>query len=129
MHPALKILLVVNLSILLPSINTLPHQETTNLQRLSRAHLEFALSLFRSVAKESSPQENVLISPFSVASVLSQLWLGSAPGSPSFLELERVLHYKDGGLGPQKVHEVFHSSLDTLDDPDFKVINKYNFVS
>jgi serpin B len=59
-----------------------------------------------------------------VASVLSQLWLGSGPDSDTFKELEQVLHYKDGGLTPQKVHQVFHSSLDTLDDPDFQSVVK-----
>lgn len=91
------------------------------MQRLSRAHLEFALSLFRTVAGETSAGDNVLLSPYSVASVLSQLWLGSAPESGTFTQLENVLHYKDGGLGPEKVHAVFHSGLDTGDDPDFQV--------
>jgi hypothetical protein len=56
-----------------------------------------------------------------VASVLSQLWLGSGKGSATFRQLQQGLHYKDGGLSPEKVHDVFMSSLDTLDDVDFKV--------
>lgn len=111
--------------LLLASPGVLPTSthDTTRLQRLSRAHLEFALSLFRQVAslEGSHPLDNVLLSPYSVASVLSQLWLGSGPGSPTYLELERSLHYKEGGLSPDKVHPIFQSSLDTLNDPDFQV--------
>ncbi|OXA45547.1 leukocyte elastase inhibitor [Folsomia candida] len=115
--------LVLILLISSPS-DCLRKEETSNLQRLSRAHLEFALSLFRTVAGETSAGDNVLLSPYSVASVLSQLWLGSAPESGTFTQLENVLHYKDGGLGPEKVHAVFHSGLDTGDDPDFQSVVK-----
>lgn len=35
----------------------------TNLQRLSRAHLEFALSFFRHLTEDTNVEENVVISP------------------------------------------------------------------
>lgn len=58
---------------------------------------------------------------FSIASVLSQLWLGSGPNSLTSDQLENILHYNEGGLSPEQIHEAFRSSLATLDDPDYKV--------
>jgi hypothetical protein len=56
-----------------------------------------------------------------VASVLSQMWLGAGKDSRTFKDIEAALHYKGGGLSPEKVHSVFQSSLETLNDSDFQV--------
>jgi len=63
-----RIQLAVFIIITLPSYSTAAAatseaSDARNLQRLSRAHLEFALSFFRHVTKDTNPEENIVVSP------------------------------------------------------------------
>ena|ERR1700761_301365 len=55
--------IVISIILLSNSYSSAVNPDATNLQKLSRAHLEFALSLFRELASDSNPTDNVVISP------------------------------------------------------------------
>lgn len=57
-----------------------------------------------------------------MASVLSQLWLGSGVGSSTYRQLEKVLYYKESGLTPSQAHQTFHPSNYGVTDTDLNVI-------
>ncbi|CAL8105285.1 unnamed protein product [Orchesella dallaii] len=94
----------------------------STVQRVSRAHLEFALSLYQRLASDLGPRENLVISPHSIASVLSQLWLGSGVGSSTYRQLEKVLFYRDSGLTPSQAHQTFHPSNYGITDNDLNAV-------
>lgn len=64
----------------------------------------------------------------SVASVLSQLWLGSGVGSTTYRQLEKVLFYRESGLTPNQAHQTFHPSNYGLTDDDLTVILKIIYL-
>ncbi|GAB6022894.1 Serpin peptidase inhibitor, clade B (Ovalbumin), member [Chamberlinius hualienensis] len=86
-----------------------------SLQKLSQAQLEFSLDIYQTLceelsanASESSANLNLLISPYSVMSVLSMLYLGSS-GSTSE-QLTQALHFHN--MSYVEVHRSYKKVLD-----------------
>ncbi|CAG0894643.1 unnamed protein product [Cyprideis torosa] len=94
----------------------------SNVQQLSRAHFEFALDVYKALAasSESLPGErdapsNILFSPFSLATVLSMLFLGAGSSSQTAIQLRKTLHYRE--ISYATVHRAFRSVIENFQDP------------
>lgn len=87
----------------------------SNLQRLSRAHFQFTLDLYRNLLDEPGGRHNIVFSPYSITNVLSKLFLGAGTNSNTSRQLRHVLHYDD--LTSYEVHSAFRRVLENFDDP------------
>jgi serine protease inhibitor len=86
----------------------------TDVQRLSRAHFEFTLDLYRHLMDSPGGRENVIFSPYSIYSVLSMLFLGAGATSSTSRQLREVLHYTN--LSYTEVHIAFKLVLENFQD-------------
>ncbi|XP_046406653.1 leukocyte elastase inhibitor-like [Ischnura elegans] len=86
----------------------------TNVQRLSRAHFEFTLDLYRHLMDEPGGRENVIFSPYSITTVLSMLFLGAGANSNTSRQLREALHYNN--LSYSEVHNAFKLVLENFHD-------------
>lgn len=84
----------------------------TNVQRLSRAHFEFTLDLYRHLMEAPGGRENVLFSPYSIYNVLSMLFLGAGATSDTSRQLREALHYTN--LSYAEVHNAFKLVLENF---------------
>eukprot|EP00095_Tigriopus_kingsejongensis_P008549 maker-scaffold989_size72935-snap-gene-0.9 protein:Tk08549 transcript:maker-scaffold989_size72935-snap-gene-0.9-mRNA-1 annotation:"hypothetical protein DAPPUDRAFT_51792" len=85
-------------------------------QKLSRAHFQFSVDLFKSLLKDEdmSGNNNLVFSPYSVNSLLSMLFLGTSSSSKSSEQLREVLHYEN--ISYVDVHNAFKEVVNTFDD-------------
>ena len=61
-------------------------------QALSKAHFEFSLDLYKTLLK---PNQNLMMSPYSINLVLSMLFLGTSSNSNSSRQLRSIMHLKN----------------------------------
>ncbi|KAG8234909.1 hypothetical protein J437_LFUL013386 [Ladona fulva] len=99
---------------LLPGAHSPALAAATNVQRLSRAHFEFTLDLYRHLMDEPGGRENVIFSPYSITTVLSMLFLGAGANSNTSRQLREVLHYNN--LSYSEVHNAFKLVLENFHD-------------
>lgn len=94
----------------------LPSQTSTSslAQKLSRAHFEFSLSLYKQLLSENDDNANLVFSPYSVNTVLSMLFLGTSSASDSSSQLRSVLGYDN--LSYVDVHRAFKEVISVFDD-------------
>ncbi len=85
--------------------STLPYQSdptvsTVDFDALQAAHRTFALNLYRQVAASTAPDQNLLLSPYSVSTILAMIYAG-AQGNTA-IELGAVLGFDaaPGALHP-----------------------------
>ncbi len=75
-------------------------------QKLSKAHFEFSLDLYRQLTLlEGGGVGNLVCSPYSAHSLLSQLFLGTSSSSDSSRQLRRALHF--GAVSYVDAHTAF----------------------
>ncbi|CAB3369776.1 Hypothetical predicted protein [Cloeon dipterum] len=86
----------------------------TNVQRLSRAHFEFTLDLYRHLMEAPGGRDNVLFSPYSIYNVLSMLFLGAGASSDTSRQLRQALHYTN--MSYAEVHNAFKLVLENFQD-------------
>lgn len=89
------------------------------LQLLSRAHFDFTLKMFTTLASFPEDQKhNVLISPYSVFSLLSMMFLGAGSESLTSAQLRAVLRFNN--ISYAGVQRAFKEVVAVLDDPYYK---------
>ncbi|XP_055950753.1 intracellular coagulation inhibitor 2-like [Argiope bruennichi] len=91
----------------LTSTSVISTPSTENFKKLALANNELAFNLYRKIAFESS--ENVLFSPFSIATIFGMLFCGARGQTAE--ELRQVLGYVKAGLPNNLVHETFSQYL------------------
>ena len=86
------------------------------LQRLSRAHFDFTLSMYTTLVNVTDDrQQNLLVSPYSVFSLLSMLFLGAGSESLSSAQLRAVLRFHN--ISYASVQKAFKEVTHVLDQP------------
>ncbi|XP_037077805.1 leukocyte elastase inhibitor-like [Pollicipes pollicipes] len=86
------------------------------LQLLSRAHFDFTLNMYGTLANVTDDrQQNLLISPYSVFSLLSMLFLGAGSESLSSAQLRAVLRFHN--ISYASVQRAFKEVTQVLDNP------------
>lgn len=90
-------------------------------QRLSKAHFEFSLALYKELlntastsGRHESAAGNLAYSPFSVNVVLSMIFLGTSSASSSSKQLRSVMKYDN--ISYVDVHSAFKKVADIFDD-------------
>ena len=95
------------------------HVQGANLsQKISRAHFEFSLDLYREMTSEVQERKdksgNLVYSPYSVNSLLAMLFLGTSSGSDSSRQLRSALRYDD--ISYVDVHKAFKDIVEVFKD-------------
>ncbi len=85
-------------------------------QKLSRAHFEFSLDLYKALVADLDPEENLSCSPYSVNVVLAMLFLGTSSSSDSSAQLRTALHFDN--ISYVSVHHAFKQVVDLLAGDD-----------
>ncbi|XP_043216888.1 leukocyte elastase inhibitor-like [Amphibalanus amphitrite] len=86
------------------------------LQRLSRAHFDFTLGMYTTLVNVTDDrQQNLLVSPYSVFSLLSMLFLGAGSESLSSAQLRAVLRFHN--ISYASVQKAFKEVTQVLDQP------------
>ncbi|XP_037074128.1 leukocyte elastase inhibitor A-like [Pollicipes pollicipes] len=87
--------------------------------QLSRAHFDFTLSLYSALADDTaSRQQDLLVSPYSVFSLLSMLFLGVGAESPSAAQLRDVLHFQN--ISYSHVQRAFQQAAQVMRHPYYE---------
>ena len=109
--------LIAGCSLDIGSIDELPREFSITEQDLINTNNEFAFKIFRELVAQSDPDENIFISPMSIAMALAMTYNGARGATrdsmQTVLELQRV--------DLQSVNEAYRSVIDLLRGLDPKV--------
>ncbi|CAG0921675.1 unnamed protein product [Notodromas monacha] len=95
------------------------NEEMSEVQKLSRAHFDFTLELYSLLVGDSGDSRgNLLLSPYSLTSVLSMLYLGAGARSNTSLQLRNGLSYHN--LSYSEVHRGFRQVVKNFEEPYYE---------
>jgi len=96
--------------------------ETSRLKRLdqavSKAHFEFSLDLYKSLAKSTEQDGNLIVSPYSLNLALSMLFLGTTSLTNSSSQLRSLMHFD--GISYVDIHNQFKNVMENFDNNYYK---------
>eukprot|EP00096_Caligus_rogercresseyi_P007480 TRINITY_DN25347_c0_g1_i1.p1 TRINITY_DN25347_c0_g1~~TRINITY_DN25347_c0_g1_i1.p1 ORF type:complete len:402 (+),score=59.41 TRINITY_DN25347_c0_g1_i1:105-1310(+) len=76
---------------------------------LSRSHFYFSMDLYESLSQVSSPDSNILFSPFNAYALLSEIFLGTLASSNSSAQIRSSLHLSQ--MSYVNIHSGFRDLL------------------
>lgn len=81
-------------------------------QAVSKAHFEFGLDLYKSL-NHTSVDQNVLISPYSINTLLAMLFMGTLHSSNSSMQLRSLMHFN--GISYVDIHNQFKKIVENFE--------------
>lgn len=81
-------------------------------QAVSKAHFEFGLDLYKSLLSIQEV-DNVLISPYTINTLLSMLFMGTLHSSNSSMQLRSLMHFN--GISYVDIHNQFKKIVENFD--------------